>query len=935
MTHPKSLIDEIASLRARVLALETELRDRGRQDSRYRLLVDNLNVGIFVSRLDGQILEASARAVEMTGYSGEEELKAQPCLNLYADPADRRVFLEQLRNSGAVRHLELRSLRKDGTIYWISLSAILEQSTSGEEPTVLGIVEDISERKLAEQSVNASEQLFNSLVETSADLVWRVDLEGRYTYLNPAWEAVLGYRVDEMLGHGFSEFQDPKSAARDALTFQNLLLCDGKVQGYPSVHLHRDGSLVYLNFNAIVYRDARGQLLGTQGTAQDVTEQKRVAQALAESEAQLRESQRIARLGYYVFDISVGTWTSSETLDDIFGIDGRYLRDISGWTHLIHPEDRARMEVYLREHVLGARLPFDREYRIVRVSDGQESWVHGLGRLELGPDLVPIRLFGTIQDITARKLAEEALESAEEFAQNLIETANVIVVGLDKRGRINIFNHAAEGITGYSKSEALGQWFFENMVPETRYPQIKSEYERLLCGEPPRSFENPILTRTGEERQVVWQNNSVYRKGEVVGTISFGIDVTDRVRSEEERIRLEDRLRQSQKLEALGLLVGGVAHDLNNLLTPIVGYGDMLLEDSSGEDVRGILTDIRDAGGRAQNLVRQLLAFGRKQTLNMRPLDLNVLIRNSSHLLRRTLRDDIRVELVLREPATTVRADAVQLEQVLMNLALNAQDAMPKGGTITVEVAECSMEALPGGGPRGSASASYARLTVKDTGVGIPREILKQIFEPFFTTKEQGRGTGLGLAMVYGIIKQHGGEIVASSSPGTGTRFDVYLPATSARPAEATAPPKPVRAVGGGETILLAEDEPAVRSATCAMLTHLGYRVLCPDSPEDCQGIVESQGAMIKLLVTDVVMPALSGVELYRRLARIAPEIRVLFMSGYGPGAMAERGLLRESVAFIQKPFTLESLASKVRVALDSPPQALSDQAGQSASLPS
>jgi nitrogen-specific signal transduction histidine kinase len=397
------------------------------------------------------------------------------------------------------------------------------------------------------------------------------------------------------------------------------------------------------------------------------------------------------------------------------------------------------------------------------------------------------------------------------------------------------------------------------------------------------------------------------------------VDISERKRAEQERIGLEEQLRQSQKMEAVGGLAGGIAHDLNNLLTPILGYAEMLdMRLPRGDERREDVQQIRRAAERARDLNRQLLAFGRKQMLELNPVDLRLVLTGAEKMLRRTIREDVQIELVIPSPVGIVRADVGQIEMVLMNLAVNAQDAMPRGGVLTIGLQNTVVGEADAAGSPGMAPGPYVLLMASDTGIGMDRETQARVFEPFFTTKAPGRGTGLGLSTVYGIIKQHGGYVKVESRLGRGTTFRIYLPRIADLPEtkQAVSPPAEPNK-GNGETILLAEDNEMVRNMTCRLLQDWGYTVLAAGTVEQAIEIVDTAAGPIHLLVTDVIMPTMNGNELYQFLRPRRPGLKVLFMSGYASDVIAPHGVMDEGVQFIQKPFSSLALLRKVSQVLE------------------
>ena len=399
-----------------------------------------------------------------------------------------------------------------------------------------------------------------------------------------------------------------------------------------------------------------------------------------------------------------------------------------------------------------------------------------------------------------------------------------------------------------------------------------------------------------------------------------GMLISSGIRNITERVALEERLRQSQKMEAVGRLAGGIAHDFNNLLTVILGY-TQIVADGIARDSR--LSDstaqIKSAADRAAGITRQLLAFSRKQVLSPRVINLNNVVINLDSLLRRLIGEDIEVLTAPANDLGTVKADPGQIEQVIMNLALNSRDAMPNGGKLTLETSNAILDDTYARQHQPVEPGRYVMLAVSDTGIGMSAETLTRIFEPFYTTKEVGKGTGLGLSMVYGIIKQSGGYVWVYSEPNQGTTFKIYLPRID-QPVEGTdAVKQPVNVMRGTETILLVEDDPQLRQLSSSVLAHCGYNVLTASTPEEGLAICEANHNEIRLLVTDVVMPRMNGRQLAERVAKIRPQIRVLYISGYTDNAIVHYGVLDPGLWFLPKPFTLSGLVTKVREVLDSP----------------
>jgi len=525
-------------------------------------------------------------------------------------------------------------------------------------------------------------------------------------------------------------------------------------------------------------------------------------------------------------------------------------------------------------------------------------------------------LIGMGIDVTERLQMQEALLHSEKQFRNLLENVQLVAVMLDRNGNITYCNGYLLGLTGWSNEEILGKSWFDLFLPEEVRESVRSFFNAGIANAAlPNQHENHIMTRKGDRRLIVWNNSMLYDpRGDVTGTASIGIDVT-------EHRSLEEQLRESQKMEAVGRLAGGIAHDFNNLLTVIIGYGELLLSKiGEGKPMSLEAGEIRKAALKAASLTSQLLAFSRRQILSPEVLDLNGIVTDVEKMLRRIIEEHIDLELNLDEDLWKVKADRNRIEQVIVNLAINAKDSMSKGGTLSIGtrnimIDETTVNIHPGVGPD-----AYVALSIKDTGHGMDPWTLAHIFEPFFTTKEVGKGTGLGLATVYGIVMQSGGQIHVDSEPGHGTTFTIYLP----RVREAASPPKEAAPAGRiaspsySKTVLLVEDSDTVRELTRNILELTGYDVLEAGSPEDAIRLCESHAGEIHLLLTDVVMPGMSGRDLSDRLRPGRPAMKVLYMSGYTDEAIVDHGILDAGIHFIPKPFSPASMAQKILEVLNS-----------------
>ncbi|HEY3971536.1 MAG TPA: PAS domain S-box protein [Candidatus Sulfotelmatobacter sp.] len=522
-----------------------------------------------------------------------------------------------------------------------------------------------------------------------------------------------------------------------------------------------------------------------------------------------------------------------------------------------------------------------------------------------------IGLLGICRDISDRKRAEEDIRQSQQKLSIHFEHTPLAVVEWDLQFRVTAWNPSAERIFGYSREEALGQ-HASFIVPPNFRRHVDEVWQGVLNQNGGTRSANDNVTKDGRTISCEWYNTPlVDESGRVLGAASLAQDVT-------ERVALEERLRQSQKMEAVGRLAGGVAHDFNNLLTVILGYSQIVAEGvPSGSRLADSTAQIKSAAERASGITRQLLAFSRKQVLSPRVINLNDIMLNLDSLLRRLIGEDIEVLTVPSNGLGSVKADPGQIEQVIMNLALNSRDAMPRGGKLTLETANVQLDESYTDRHQPAEPGRYVMLAVSDTGHGMTPETQARIFEPFYTTKEVGKGTGLGLSMVYGIVKQSGGYIWVYSEPERGTTFKIYLPRVD-QPAESSgADNRPKSVQRGTETVLLVEDDPQLRQLSSSVLAHCGYKMLVAGSPEEGLAICKENHRDIRLLITDVVMPRINGRQLAEQIAHVAPNVRVLYISGYTSNAIVHYGVLDPGLWFLPKPFTLSALVAKVREVLD------------------
>jgi len=520
-------------------------------------------------------------------------------------------------------------------------------------------------------------------------------------------------------------------------------------------------------------------------------------------------------------------------------------------------------------------------------------------------------MLGIFEDITERKEAEKALQNREAQLRVIFETSQAGIILVDQQGKITFANNSMAEMFGAPLDKLIGSPYAELIYPEEKsaggnlmHKLIRGEIQSVL-------IERHYVRADGSDFWGLLSGKRLEKPdGSLQSLVGVIADIT-------EQKKLQEQLTHIQKIESVGRLAGGVAHDFNNMLSVILGHADLAQKKEVSPPMREHLTHIQKAAERSAEIVQQLLAFARKQTVSPKVLDLNETVQSMLSMLRRLIGEEIDLAWLPEEALWPVKLDPTQIDQVLANLCINAKDAIAGIGRITIETANQSCSAAYSAGHPGLVPGDYVLLTVSDDGCGMDREILDMIFEPFFTTKEVGKGTGLGLSMVYGVVKQNAGYIDVYSKPGQGTNFKIYLPRYLGREKQAQLQEQMAPAERGRETVLLVEDEPAILDVGKQVLELQGYRALVATTPGEAIRLAEEHQGEIHLLITDVVMPEMNGRELARRLLSLFPGLKRLFMSGYTADVIAHHGVLEEGVPFLQKPFTSDALAAKVREVLN------------------
>ncbi|MBI4817304.1 MAG: PAS domain S-box protein [Deltaproteobacteria bacterium] len=869
-----------------------------------RAMFDMAPVGIAQSDpVTGQFSSVNGRLCEITGYSAVE-LRRLTSFEI-THPEDRERDEELFRGVVSGRwhayHTEKRLLRPDGETVWVEARMTVLRDTAGRPVRAMTTIEDVTERRESE----AVRRVLMSALEATANGIAITDVEGNVKWVNSAFTKLTGLGKDD---REVAEFVFLHPEQRDASLFGDLweTIRSGQAWHRELVNRRADGSAYDEDLTVTPVKDDRGQIEYFVAIRQDISERKLAESQLFAAEQRYRQALEAAELGTVRVDYRTRQLSLDERARAHLEI-AESATDLRTLMANVHPGDLLRVREAW-ESLSDASNPVNRrsyEYRLVTKSGeirwlSIHSWVHFEGE---GPERVPVFSISTGQDITAERKAQQELQASEERFRMLVDGLEDLVFSTDPAGLITFVNRSVAQF-GYSPGELVGR--------DVRDFVFGDDLAKLCSGADEsagahHSVEHRLKAADGKARYV---RTSIRQRKAGVRSLGFTGIVADLT----QRRDTEEQLRAAQKMEAVGRLAGGVAHDFNNILSVILSYAALAARDlRSGDPLRDDLDEIIQASRRAEALTRQLLAFSRRQILQPKPVGLNELVEGIGRMMGRLIGEDIELCIFGEAGLHDVLADRGQLEQVLMNLAVNSRDAMPSGGRLTISTRNVELDSATARGLE-IAPGSYVELRVEDTGSGMSSETLARVFEPFFTTKPVGQGTGLGLAMVYGIVKQSGGGICASSALGAGTVFSIYLPKHQGDAKQrSTYPPQRPRA--GSETILIVEDESALRNVARRLLVAEGYRVLEAANAGEALLLSEKRGSEIQLILTDVVMPGMNGKDLADRLAPLCPSAKVIFTSGYTDEDIARHGVLGSR--FLAKPYDWRSLTTIVRSALD------------------
>jgi len=864
-----------------------------RSERRYQRVVDHIREGLMVDDAGGRVVYANAEFLQLFGLDAED-LSAMT-LEDYIAPEWRATLRDRhnrrVRGEKVPEVFEYQGLRKDGTRIWLEV-AVTPVVENGVIIGTQSAIRDIGERKQAHERIEYQAKMLASV----KDAVLAADRDFRITTWNPGAEAIFGWKTEELLGRTVAELLGPDFLDVSRPEILQELVAKGSVQEELTAR-RRDGAAVMVETSAITVRDEQGDVTGYVSVTRDITERKRAEEEARSSTERLTHILESITDGFFALDekwrfVYINRQSArliGRSKEELLGRNiWEAFPEVSGWK--FEKELRRAMEEEAAVH-------FEGHNRVM------EKWFE----LHVYPSPGGLSVF--FSDISERKHSAEALQESETRYRDMVENATYGIFRATAEGELMDVNASLGTILGYGFKEDL----------------LKKNVIRDFFLEPAEGaaiLETALRTGRLEAREALWRRKdgaavAVHLAGRMARDAAGNPAVIEAiVENVTERRLLEEQLRQAQKMEAVGQLAGGVAHDFNNLLGVIIGYSEVILDRKSIDDrMRGQLEQVRKAGNSAASLTRQLLAFSRKQALEPRIIDLNILVSDTSRMLQRLIGEHVKLVIVSGAGLGRVKVDPGQMEQVIVNLAVNARDAMPDGGRLTIETSNAILDLNYAQSHVGVVPGPYVLLTVSDSGMGMPPETVSHIFEPFFTTKKQG--TGLGLATVYGIIQQSGGHLWVYSEVGHGTSFKIYLPRVQDDASVTEEEEAKARPPRGTETVLLVEDAEHLRLVVREFLHRLGYTVMEADGGQEALKLAKKHKGPIHLLLSDVVMPEMSGRHLWEKMSELRPDTKVLFMSGYTDDAIVHHGILEGGLSLLSKPFTQLALAKKIREVLD------------------
>jgi PAS domain S-box-containing protein len=863
-------------------------------------------LGMVISNVQGDISRANDYFCKMLGYD-EAELKSMN----FSEITQPENLEDEIRAVQAVVRgenervwIEKRYRHRDGHSVWAAFNPLVLRDRQGQPRQILALVQDITERKETEHALRESETRYRQLFNHAPAGIYEIDFRtGRFVNVNDVMCAYSGYSREEFAHMGTMDILTPESQQQFLERYVKLLADEPVPEGVEYCIRRKNGDLMWVMLIARYLREG-GRIVGATVVVHDISQRRHSEEALRHSEERYRNILDSIEEGYFEVDLAGNLTFFNRALSQISGYSPQELRGMNN-RQLATPESARRMyQIFSSVHRNGQPVR-SLEVECLR-KDGRRCVFEISAYLIRDPQGQPIGFRGVTRDVSERKRAEEERRKLE----SIVATSKDIMLFVDSGYRHQACNESYLLALGRSREEVIGHTLAEVFGPEYFESRLKEKLDRCLEGNEIDYQKWVVFPAIGRRYMVLSGYPFRDEGGKVNGAVLNAHDNTAAK-------LLEDQLQHAQKMEALGTLAGGVAHNFNNLLMGIQGNASLaLLEAGSGQPVQARLESIVKLVQSGSRLTQQLLGYAREGKYEVRAVNLNQVLQETAQTFALTRRD-IRVQPELDTRPVDIDADRGQIEQVLLNLFVNAADAMPRGGELRLKTRRVSHQDFSEQRPFHPKPGDYVLLTVADTGIGMDKAVQERIFEPFFTTKEMGKGTGLGLASVYGVVKGHGGYIEVESQKDVGTEFRIYLPAAQ-RSAELDLESTGHVAAGSG-VLLMVDDEEMVLDVSAQLLRRAGFTVHLARSGAEALDFYRANPGQIDLVILDMVMPGLGGGEVFDRLKQIDPQVRVLLSSGYSMEGQAAEILERGCDGFIQKPFDMEQLTRKIRLVLSMP----------------
>lgn len=929
----KELLEENALLKRKIRKLE-KTKSSLPSDDLLMILADHMPDIIFSTDADGRVTQVGGPVSMGYGYRQEQWI-GKPFPD-FVHPDDREQTIQLFSNYTKERDkrktgFEFRGIARDGSVHWFEMNSLSDFDRRGRYTGEKGVLRDITRRKEAEAALRASEERIRLITENLVDCISFLDGQGRYLYVTPSYTRAFGYAPEEMIGKNAIDFIHPDNVEQTRRLHKKAMEAMSELT-YETMVRHKDGRYIPVEVTGRVLTGLQGEIIGGIISARDISERRKLEQARREAEERYRFIAENTADLVTIRDMNHRIIYVSPNVHNFLGYSMEEIMREESLSRFTSPETlKLLTTAWQEEFQMEASGTADpQRKRIIEGEavrkDGSRIWVERTMTFLRDKDRKPCGVMTVGRDFTERKKAEQALRDSEALYRLLAENMTDVVWLTDVDGHFIYVSPSTEKISGFSEEELKKrtlQDYLSLSTLKTAEAIFKEEIDKIKSDPSysgKRMLELEIAAKSGA---MLWLECTIGilrdETGKPSRILGEARDITLRKRAEEEKVKLQDQLIQAQKMESVGRLAGGVAHDFNNMLGVILGRVDIaMMQIDQDHPLYTGLKEIKRAAERSAALTKQLLAFARRQTVSPKVLDLNQTLEGMLKMLQRLIGEDIKLIWMPHHNLWPVKIDQFQVDQVVANLCVNARDAIDGVGAIIIKTRNITIDAPCLISRMDYAPGDYVLLSVSDTGCGMDKDTQSKLFEPFFTTKTVGKGTGLGLAMIYGIVQQNSGFIHVTSERGHGTTMNIYLPRYSGAPEKPGIEESPTFVIGGNETILLVEDEPDMLKVCRHMLETMGYRVLSAEAPAMAIRQAEDYSDEIHLLLTDVILPEMNGRDLFNQLFGSHPHLKCLFMSGYTADIIAHHGVLDEGVSFIEKPFTQTDLAAKVRTALNS-----------------